>query len=323
MTEYRFNYLITIHNKDKLIANVINGIIKNCRGSSHIYPILDGCTDRTEAIIDEIMTETEVPIHKIYAPDVHEILSINIGLREAPQEGVGFNIILQDDVILIDDDLEISIIKIYEHYGYGNIGVLAIRHGADLDINHENKEIEEKRIVESIYGSGISKDILLPGQILCKTVGIRSPECLSFHVITTIGMMDDNLAPYTYDNHDYSLRCLKAGLKNYLYSFKFKSDTKWGGMRQNPHPEMKSIMKRNRRYLYNKHKSYIESKEYIAAKEVKQSPVKIREIGMINIAPKDIILEDLVHTLMKGKYLMLRGIRITRTRIVNKYKSLK
>jgi len=321
MTGYRFNYFITIHNKEKLIANVIYGILNNCHGNPHIYPILDGCTDFTESIIDGIMAETEVPIHKVYAPDVHEILSINIGLKEAPQEGAGFNIILQDDVVLIDDDLEINIITIYEHYGYYNIGVLAFRHGVDIELNHEIKEIEEKNLVENIYGSGISKHILLPGQILSKTVGVRSPECLSFHVVTKIGMMDEILAPYTYDNHDYSLRCLKNGLKNYLYSLKFKSDSEWGGMRQNPHPEVKNIMKRNRRYLYEKHKYFIESKDYIIERELYQRSVKVRDLGKIKIARMDKLLEDIVHSLMKGRFLILRGVRMIMKRVLNKFNS--
>ena len=99
----RFNYIITIHNKQDLIRDVLICVLMCCRDNSHIYPVLDGCTDQTEEIIDEIITTfSHIPITKVYMSNVHEILSINAGLRAANQEGDGYNIILQDDVMLRD-----------------------------------------------------------------------------------------------------------------------------------------------------------------------------------------------------------------------------
>jgi hypothetical protein len=258
-TTYNFNYIITIHNKENLINDVISSVIQVCGKNSKIYPVLDGCTDRSEQIIDEIILKTNVPIIKLYAPNVHEIKSINVGLRGSCQDGYGFNILLQDDVLLKEKDFEKNIIKIYDSIGYDQVGVLAFRHGVNVILNPTLEEIEETNVIESYYGHGFQKNILFPGMLVNRMIGVRSPECLSFGVVNKIGFMDENLAPYTYDNHDYSLRCLEKGFKNYVYSVKFESDVKWGGMRKNPHPDVESVMRRNRKYLYNKHNNLINS----------------------------------------------------------------
>ena len=46
----KFNYIITIHNKEDMIEQVMMCVLMCCRDNSHIYPVLDGCTDRTEDI---------------------------------------------------------------------------------------------------------------------------------------------------------------------------------------------------------------------------------------------------------------------------------
>src|SRR3972149_2488814 len=131
----RFNYIITIHNKENLIAQVIQCVLMCCRDNSHIYPVLDGCTDRTEEIIDRIInTYAGIPITKVYTPDVHELLSINAGLRAANHDGNGYNIVLQDDVLLADFMLEDKISKLYEWAG-PKLGYVSLRLGANFTKN--------------------------------------------------------------------------------------------------------------------------------------------------------------------------------------------
>ncbi|MGN6195289.1 MAG: hypothetical protein ACTHOB_10145, partial [Ginsengibacter sp.] len=77
-----FNYIITIHNKEDLIEDVLNSVIKCCNANSFIYPVLDGCTDKSEEIVDQIIRENRnISINKIKVNDVHEIMSINEALK--------------------------------------------------------------------------------------------------------------------------------------------------------------------------------------------------------------------------------------------------
>lgn len=253
----RFNYIVTIHNKEDLIERVVSSILMSAGANSHVYLVLDGCTDRTEAIIDAMVSEwVGLPVTKLYAPDVHEIRSLNLALRSIPQEGEGYNILVQDDIILRDRQIESKVVSIYRYFS-DKIGVLSFRHGANVDLQEEVGEVGESDLIESVYGHGIVENPLAPGYAAIRMVCMRSPQCVSFDTIRRIGLLDERFAPYTYDDYDYGLRCAKAGLTNVVYSLKVMSRVEWGGMRRSPQPGVLQIMKRNRRYIFEDHAGFI------------------------------------------------------------------
>jgi hypothetical protein len=253
----RFNYIVTIHNKEDLIERVLTGILFCAGAHSHVYLVLDGCTDGTERVIDRLLEEfVGLPVTKLQAPDVHEILSLNIALRQTPQDGDGYNILIQDDVILADWAFEAKVRAVYEHFG-DRIGVLSFRHGINLAIRAAGDAIEETDLIESSYGYGLCAAPLLPGFAVERMVCMRSPQCISFATIRQIGLLDEKYAPYTHDDHDYGLRCLRAGLANVVYAVKFRSRVEWGGMRRKPQPGVAAIMRRNAGYVYADHKAFI------------------------------------------------------------------
>lgn len=244
----RFNYIITIHNKEDLIEQVIMSVLMCCRDNSHIYPVIDGCTDKTEEIIDRIInTYSGVPITKVYTADVHELLSINAGLRAANLDEDGFNIVLQDDVILADFNLEQKVVALYEWAG-PQLGYVSFRLGANFttDAATSNDDVPYCDYVENAHGHGIQgADVLLPGQFAYRSVPIKSPVCIPSELIRKVGMFDERLAPYGHDDLEFSIRLIKCGYRNGVFSLRFFSDVKWGGTRTSPHPELNKIVKRN------------------------------------------------------------------------------
>ncbi|MFN6571215.1 glycosyltransferase family A protein [Dendronalium sp. ChiSLP03b] len=246
ITAPRFNYIITIHNKEFLIEKVLTSILMCCRNNSHIYPVLDGCTDNTEAIVDSLIEKfANVPITKVYTPDVHEILSINAGLRAANQDNDGYNIILQDDVILADFMLEEKVTKLYEWVG-SNLGFVSFRLGANFAKDAATSETGFfTDYVENAYGHGIPAKVLLPGHFAYRTVPIKSPVCIPSALIRSVGMLEERLAPYMYDDLEYAIRCIKAGFMNGVFAIRFYSDIKWGTTRAKPDIQMGTIAKRN------------------------------------------------------------------------------
>jgi len=285
MSNYRFNYIITIYNKEDMIADVLRSVIANCGKNSHIYPVLDGCTDGSEAAIDKVAAENPgAMIHKVYTKNVHETLTISAGLMAADQSEEGFNITLQDDVVLIGKDFESNIQLAYNYLGYSNVGVLSFRHGVNIVVNEKTGEIEESDLIESCYGAGMVAEPLLPGQMIKRMVGVRSPECISTEVIRTVGILDPALAPYAYCNHDYGIRCLKMGYRSYVLALPFCSDLKWGGTRTNPHPEYSRIHSRNRKYLYEKHRNFLKS---LPSNEFSPHNAKVFAIPNIKVGTKE------------------------------------
>ena len=248
----RFNYIITIHNKEDLIEEVLKSVLMCCRDDSHVYPVLDGCTDNTEKIVDSVINKfSGVPITKVYTPDAHELLSINAGLKAACQEGEGYNIILQDDVLLLDTNLEDKIQRLYQWAGF-KLGYVSFRMGANFtkDAANSKDPVPYTDYVENAYGHGIRNSAMLPlGHIAYRTVPIKSPVCLPFKIIREVGMFNEKLAPYGHDDPELAIRIIKAGYHNAVFSVKFRSDVDWGGTRTTPHPELNPIIERNMNYI--------------------------------------------------------------------------
>ena len=250
----KFNYIITIHNKEALVEEVMKRVLMCCRDNSHIYPVLDGCTDRTEEFIDNIIdTFANVPITKVHTPDVHELLSINAGLRAANQQGDGYNIVLQDDVLLADFMLERKVVALYEWAG-PKLGYLSFRLGTNFinDAVASETAVPYTDYVENAYGHGLPQaQVLLPGEFTYRTVPIKSPVCFPFELIRNVGMLNEHLAPYGHDDMDYSIRCIKAGYRNAVFAIRFYSEPKWGGTRAPQHPQLNQTIRRNMKRIRN------------------------------------------------------------------------
>lgn len=256
MSRARFNYIITIHNKEDLIEKVLDGVISCCGENSHVYTVLDGCTDRTEEHVDsKIAGLAGIAMTKIHTPDVHELLSINAGLKAAEQKGEGFNIILQDDVVLEDKRLENKVIQLYRWVG-PSLGYVSFRLGANFtkDAYCSNNPVPYRDYVENAFGHGIRQAAMLPlGYVAFRTVAIKSPVCLPFRLVREIGPYNEKLAPYGHDDPELCIRVHQAGYKNAVFAVRFSSDVEWGGTRNTPHPEMNSVVARNMDYIRQIH----------------------------------------------------------------------
>ncbi len=287
----RFNYIITIHNKEDLIRDVLTSVLICCRDNSHIYPVLDGCTDGTEAIVDEfIQTFSHIPITKVSMPDVHEIRSINAGLKTANQDGKGYNIILQDDVLLHDFLLETKILQLYEWAG-SQLGFVSFRHGANLapDVLSSDSVQPFTAYVENAYGHGIpNANVLLPGQLAYRTIAIKSPVCIPAELLRSVGLLEERLAPYMCDDFEYSIRCTQAGYRNAAFGIRFQSDVDWGTTRKKPDSRLHELEKRNLNWIKEWHREAIE--KIVGNPQVDQV---IDVPGMVTEHDREIALEAL------------------------------
>lgn len=255
-----FNYIITIHNKEDIIGSVLNSVIKCCNDNSYIYPVLDGCTDKSEEIIDKIIFENpHIPIQKIMVNDVHEIKSINAGLKKSNQSVEGYNIILQDDVILSDYLIEKKIIHLYKKIGK-QLGYVSFRLGANLKTNALNsgKGSPFKNYIENAFGHGTDNSkMLLPGQFAFRTVAIKSPVCIPTLIVHEYGLLDENLSPCFHDDTEYCLRLLSTGYKNGVFGIEYHSELEWGGTRKNPNHDLYKQIRRNMDYIRKKYQEEI------------------------------------------------------------------
>ncbi len=241
-----FNYIITIHNKEYMLREVLQHVLMCCRGDSHVYAVLDGCTDNSETVVDTLVGEYgKVPLIKVHTPDVHELRAINAGLKAARQDGEGYNIILQDDVMLADLEIEEKVKHLYAWAG-DDLGFISFRLGLNFKKNwgRSDEPFPFKDKVENAYGHGLpDAQVLLPGQFAYRAIPIKSPICIPSWLIREIGLPDERLAPW--DDAGYAARSLKAGYKNGVFALRFYSKLEWGTTRQSSNKQNQHTQGKN------------------------------------------------------------------------------
>lgn len=269
-------YIITIHNKEALIAKVIEGIVKSHDFSrpGEIVAVIDGCTDNTEKVIDSIKEKCPLPITKLYGADVHEIAALNHALTyirvDANPQPNDLVFMLQDDVIFLEDNINTKLETIYGEIP--DLGYVSFRLGVD-NILIDNI-IYDYNVVESEFGhwkqlgwthiTGKPITFLKQGDIAFRDIVVRSPSACIWRHFAKHGVFDAALCPYNYDCFDYSLRMLEAGYRNAVIGYKFESKVDWGGMRvekDNSHnSKADRIFNNNLMYLVEKHRKFLITK---------------------------------------------------------------
>jgi glycosyltransferase involved in cell wall biosynthesis len=258
-----FNYIIPIFNKEDILPMTLDGIDRCASRNARIFTVIDGCTDRSEQIVDAFTKRTGRDVVKIHMPDVHMLRSVNAALTRVEQ---GFSVVMQDDIILQDEKFEEKISALYKQMGK-RLGIVSLRLAANvaltplldrLRLRTLSPMIEEMDYViktnePQAFEIG-EYDSFYP-----RMGAINGPNIIPWAVRQKIGILDEALAPYGYDDPEYCLRAMKAGFINGLFPVKFRSDVEWGGTRRSKKymAEVLRIHKRNRKYVWAMHGEYI------------------------------------------------------------------
>lgn len=262
-------YIITIHNKEELLEQVLGGI-NACHDLSEpgeIIAVLDGCTDGSEKVVDNFSSQLQ--IKKLYSADTHEIASLNTSLAYIrtfcnPQSD-DLVFMLQDDVILKEPFINLKFKFLFEQFE--DLGYVSMRLGLDLSSN--GSVLIESNLVESEYGhwkqvNFTNYTVVNKNDIMFKDVVVRSPTCIKWDRFERVGVFDAALSPCGFDCHDMSIRMNQAGYRNAVIGFEYYSKFGTGTMTADPNTEynrrMTSIYERNKKYLAKKHEEYFKAK---------------------------------------------------------------
>jgi glycosyltransferase involved in cell wall biosynthesis len=266
-----FNYIITVHNKEALLDRVLSGVGACAGAGARIIVVLDGCTDGSESIARNFAKTAGIETRIIRAPDVHEIKSINLGLRETKP---GYCVIVQDDVVIEERRLEALVTDLCDQH-CRKLGIISFRLAADM------RPVPVLRRLWAAFRFGRAG--WLAGAEVCRLiggpqehldvervgfgvfrermVGIKSPVCLTPELRLCEPWLDEDFAPYCYDDVDLSLRVLRSGLINGLFPIAFQSNTEWGGTRMDSDfssAKGDAIRLRNQGLIWAKHFSNIQ-----------------------------------------------------------------
>lgn len=282
-----FNYIVPIFNKEDVLPQTLQSIDKCASAGSRIFTVIDGCTDRSEAIVDEFTANSGRNVEKIHMPNVHMLRSVNAALRRVSQ---GFAVISQDDILFEDPAFEDKILQLYGRMG-PRLGVISLKLAANVSLASLTSRLKMRSLspmiqeVDYIRGPDDQAAHACGDyeRLYVRMAAINGPNIIPPLVRERVGLFDEALAPYGYDDPEYGLRAIQAGFINGLYPLKYRSDLEWGGTRRSSAflRGVRKIHSRNRRYIWNKHSQLI--RKLWRAPSVLRSAEPVDKIADIHI----------------------------------------
>ena len=269
------HFIITIHNAGDRLGEVISSVLKAADHDSVIMPVLDGCNDESEEIVEGFRTKSSKVIKPIYTSDVHEIGAINAALAALP---FGHVFILQDDVVIMAENIgkffNEKILRSNPDVGYVSMRMgggihyttyaKAIWHLISSGFKIKSRLLDVVDVTYSEHDeiSEVTPSVISSWAIKEIAVGIKSPVWISANLRTKIPLLDRKLMPFCYDDVDMSIESLKLGYKNFLVAVPYRSEKHWGGTRK-PNSSFTKLLGvvpvRNRAYLYKKHRCWLKN----------------------------------------------------------------
>jgi glycosyltransferase involved in cell wall biosynthesis len=260
--------ILTVHNKDFILLKVLESIKKYTTNNYELIVVLDGCSDASESILDNFISENkDLKIKKIYTPDVFETKANNAGLKEAVGDKV---IIIQDDMIINEDDWNIRLQKPFDEFN----DVFAVTASSTFNyrFNQSSKHIQLKPEVDREIGDcwsdiftyeshinrsqGLSRNIFAVRNNVC-----RGPLMIDHADLVKLNYFDEIFEPQDQDDADLCYRAFKELDKVVgAYWIDYISDISWGGTRpdgNNPASWLLKAHHKNTRIVFDRHKDII------------------------------------------------------------------
>jgi len=256
---------LTIHNKDFLLNSVLEGIKLNTVGPYELVCVLDGCTDKSEEILDKFIKENKsTSIIKTEAPNVFETKANNIA---ASLSSGNYIIIIQDDMIINEKEWNGRLL--FPFQSYSDVFAVTARMSHNWEFNPKSEHVKE-----ITHRNDKWSDILQVANIADKgnlgrdMFGIRNcvnrgPLAIRHDVFKTMGGFDELFCPQDMDDHDFCYRTFKkTGMKCGCYPIDFLSRDEWGGTRINGFPAswLLQANQKNVKIVWERHMDLIEDK---------------------------------------------------------------
>lgn len=242
--------VLTVYNQQNIIYENLKSIVDNSSELvKEIIIVIDGCTDNSEKEIDKV--KCNIPIIKIYTPNVNEVIANNFGLRICKYN---YSIIFQDDMRINEKNFDKRMLKPFSVIP--NLFALTARDGVDGYIN--GNEIK--------FTNTAGKDVNTPRNIFSKRLMLnRGPIIFDNEKLRQLNYLDEIFAPIGLDDVEICLRANEMGWVTGSYVIDYTSEKMWGTTRKswasadlldrNEKRNMKIIIERHRYILNNPPKS--------------------------------------------------------------------
>lgn len=250
MTDDSISVILTVHNQENIIAEILNGILDNISENvEELIIVLDGCTDKSESNIDKILPKAKdknLDIKIIFTDNVNETRANNVALKNSTCK---YSIIVQDDCKITELNFDKRMLKPFKLIP----NLLAVSGRDAVDTRLLNGKLD-------YYNCG-GKDAGTPKNIFSIRDGInRSPLMLDNEKLQKLNYLDEDFAPLDSDDVDLSIRGYKEfGYLVGSYVVNYESPLSWGTTRSNPESAQiwEESMKKNHRLIEQRHHDFI------------------------------------------------------------------
>lgn len=252
--EDTISIIMAVYNQEDIIENVLNSILENIsENTKEIIIIIDGCVDNSETIIKNTLSKTIIPVHILYASDVGEILSCNMGFKISTCK---YSITTQDDMVITEKDFDKHLLEPFKVVP--NLFAVSSRNAQDENIRFDYSCLDYSNVagmdVNSPRNILYVRDVIVRGQIIWDNEKLR-----------ILNYLDEEFAPQSEDDKEISLRAYtKYGWLVGAYRCDYISKPEWGASRK----YMKSYIKwensyqKNQKLIIKRYRDYLLGKKH-------------------------------------------------------------
>jgi glycosyltransferase involved in cell wall biosynthesis len=265
--------VLTVHNQGDILEQVLEGIEDNTEGNYEIIVVLDGCTDNSEAVLDDYLNNSTITsrVTILHADNVFETKANNIGLREAKGDYV---IIVQDDMVIKEKGWNTRMRKPFQEFNDVFAVTARTAHnytrGAGTHLGQEDKDNCWCDIVEpcdEANRSNTPRDVFA----VRGTVN-RGPLMIDRDDLVKMDYLDEAFSPQDMDDHDLMFRMRKKLNKVCgCYWIDFESDPSWGGTRKEtgqPAPWLFKAQHKNSKIFFERNADVLDEFRIIENREL-------------------------------------------------------
>jgi glycosyltransferase involved in cell wall biosynthesis len=247
--------VLTVHNKENLIDQVVNSIFENMSAAvKEFIVVFDGCTDKSEQLFNFMMSQMNRPcvVTILHEPGVFEIKANNAGLKQVHCD---YACLIQDDMVIKEPEFDQRLLKPFQ--ALPEVFAVTGRDACDLSIkngrlSYDNMQGWSKASAKNKF---YIRDIVNRGPLMFDTVRLKS-----------LNYLDETLCPISHDDFDI---CLKAYRERSwiagAYWISYDSDKAWGTSRQKSNPNRGYInraLKRNELEIIKRYQDVIEGEKH-------------------------------------------------------------
>lgn len=266
MASKELSVILTIHNKDFLVKEVITGILSNISSQTReLIVVFDGCTDKSEEFANTAFAAYTGNCKIIidHAPDVFETKANNIGLKAS---NCDYSILIQDDMVIQEKNFDIRLLEPLCKFSDTFACSGRAAHNDIITLSRRKKiaDFFQKRTEVISYTDLAGRESNLGRDVFAiRDVVNRGPLMLDNARLQKLGYLDEAFAPYVYDDHDL---CLRA-YKNYgwvcgTYVIDYQSEPEWGTTRTKNGDIFKAAVIKNEKLLIGRHRALLQGNKH-------------------------------------------------------------